>query len=400
MGTIATKWYEFRMGGIPQYNSATNAAGQMVNILDALLVDGFNTLTVDSVVVASNVATVTRSAGSMTGFLNRQVIEIAGATPSSLNGQWRVVQVVSATQIKFSCPGVADGAASGTITIKTPGLGWERAFTGTNKRVYRSLNVNSPGSCYRIDDTPATGSLDTWIRAYGAMSYVDTGTENWCDFSNSGYAQFARLAMVSGTANTPYFAFGDDRTFWLVGPARQANSQAWGIARGFGDYDSFLLNDNRNEFVAATPSSGGYVFFIPAWMAQTRSPEVKARIRQSALGVSGPEFYGVPSPQQASGRDTTGLPWPSTVHNEIVITDCLMREVATGGNPLRGKLRGVFWCCTATPLLDTGQEIQFVDSVVGMEGRSFAVMYNTQAASNTDYSMVAGRVLFDVTGPW
>lgn len=389
----AVKWYSHAMQGLPAQSTANkNVAGTAITLLDAILVDGFNLVTVDSVVVNNNIATVTRSAGL--NYLAYQVIEIAGATPSALNGQWRVESVNPGTNsLTFATSGISNQTATGTITIKTPSLGWERVFTDTNKRVYRSPNEDSPRSYFQIDDTSTTNDASLGgVNAYGSMTDVNTGLDQW----HAG----ATSIGIPRNYGYEWFACGDDRTFWIHARGYFAyNAQVYSNVWGFGDYISLKPNDAYNEFVALarayngnngwggsfTQAGGWGIFFDVGRVIRRGNPGYAVR----ADGVS---QVG----QIVSGY--SGLPFPSSVGNNIVVTDALIREEGAGGNPVRGKCRGLYWVMSNQPFASSWSP-SFVDGVVGLEGRRCAVVY-LQTNNTSNYSLVSGRALLDITGPW
>ena len=64
----------------------TGQVGSLIALLDALLINGFGSITLTSLVVAGGVATATATAH---GFPVNSVLFLAGATPSGLNGEKR-----------------------------------------------------------------------------------------------------------------------------------------------------------------------------------------------------------------------------------------------------------------------------------------------------------------------
>jgi len=107
--------------------------GALISLLDALLVTGFGLRTATSVVVAGGVATVTLSSNALNANLLHSVILVDGvaAPMADLNGEQRVT-AASTTTLQFATA-VADGTATGTITVKSAPAGWEKLYSGTNK---------------------------------------------------------------------------------------------------------------------------------------------------------------------------------------------------------------------------------------------------------------------------
>jgi len=115
------KWARSDMPGAPVL---TRAAGSMTALLDALLVDGWGLQAATSVVVASGVATATFAADHAAAM--HSVVEVAGATGSytDLNGEQKIT-VANSNTLKWATA-LPDGTATGSITVKMAGGGWER----------------------------------------------------------------------------------------------------------------------------------------------------------------------------------------------------------------------------------------------------------------------------------
>jgi hypothetical protein len=135
MTDTTVKHFDSTMTGAP---TLANVAGNLLAVLDACLVDGFGLKTVDSLVVAGGIATATIATGHSARV--NAVVLIAGATPSGLNGEKRVISTTTNTVV-FDATGITDQTATGTITLKIAPAGWVKAFTGTNKTAYKSGNV-------------------------------------------------------------------------------------------------------------------------------------------------------------------------------------------------------------------------------------------------------------------
>lgn len=227
------RFYDSTMSGAP---SLSGTAGALIGVLDGCLVDGFGSVTVNSLVVASNVATATVSAGHQFAMIGTTgpVIRIAGASPAGLNGDWRIT-VTSATTFTFTTTGISDQSATGTITAKRAPAGFSKAFTGTNKAAYRSdIIVGSRLYC-RIDDNYTTYSR---IRGYETMSDVDTGTGLFptdAQISGGGYVYKA------SAANRAWSLFSDGRIVYFFCDAAGSNYFYGGFV--FGDIDSYVAGD-------------------------------------------------------------------------------------------------------------------------------------------------------------
>ena len=101
----------------------SGTAGALSTLLKTYLVDGRGSGAVATLAVAAGIATATYSAGHP--FAEGSVGEFAGATPSGLNGQKRILSVAT-NSVTFDATGVADGAATGSITSKLASAGWQQ----------------------------------------------------------------------------------------------------------------------------------------------------------------------------------------------------------------------------------------------------------------------------------
>lgn len=158
------------MTGAP---ALTSANGQIINLLTACLVNGFNTQSVSSATASGGVVTFNFAAGP--GFSALDTVTIAGATNSTVNGQFRT-QSASGNQVLVAIPGVPDGAVTGTITMKFSPLGWTRPYTGTNLAVYRQGGASTTKRFLRIYDGETLTAGRFRARGYENMTAVSTGT--------------------------------------------------------------------------------------------------------------------------------------------------------------------------------------------------------------------------------
>ena len=114
--------------------------GRMITLLDAVLVNGYNTVNVASITRDSSIATVTTA--SAHGFDTGDIVLIAGANQTPYNAEFKVT-VTSATTFTFAVTGEPASPATGTITCKRAPAGFSKAFAGANKAVYRSNDLSS-----------------------------------------------------------------------------------------------------------------------------------------------------------------------------------------------------------------------------------------------------------------
>lgn len=232
MTDTTVKYFDSSMSGAPYMSGES---GQLLAVLDACLVNGFGSVTLDSLVIASNVATGTVSAGhnfAMVGTAG-PVISIEGATPSGLNGQWRIASVPGSTTFTFATSGISDQTATGTITAERAAAGWAKTYTGTNKAAYSRTALAASAMLLRVDDSP---ELFPTLIMYETMSDVDTGTGL---APTSGSVYFAKSNTISSTQRL-WALYGDDRAFYLFS---KANGTSWTGAMMFGDIKPYKSSD-------------------------------------------------------------------------------------------------------------------------------------------------------------
>lgn len=239
MPDTTVKYFHSSMSGAP---TLSGSAGSLITVLDACLVNGFSSVTLDSLVVSGNVATGTKSTGhnlTMIGTVG-PVVRIAGATPSGLNGDWRLASVPNNTTFTFATTGISDQTASGTITAKRAPAGFEKAFTGTNKAAYRSLNAAGTQLYLRLDDTGTTAATAIM---YEAMSDIDTGT---------GLSPTSGSVTWAKGSSLPWAIFADDRAVYLL--TNNTNGMF------FGDIASFLSPDPYGAALIGSSVGSTYTY--------------------------------------------------------------------------------------------------------------------------------------------
>lgn len=378
--------------GAPTLN---NAAGTIISVLDACLVNGFNSKSVTSIVVVSNVATVTCTSHGFVAVPGKYV-EIAGATPSGLNGMKLLTAVTNANTFTFAAPGISDQTATGTITAKRAAIGWGKAFSGTNKAAYRSADVAGTRLYLRIDDTNtgAATATDARVVMYESMSDVDTGTAANPPTSFIGQGLFWNKGVNSATAKT-WVVVGDGRLFYLF--TQSASTTANLIAVVFGDIVSYRAADAygcmlTGASAAYSGASGASLVLLntPVGTAPTTFAQCLARIA-SATGSSvraATVMGGIVG--QTIGHQSGNIVFPSPVDNGLVfVRPILIAEEGAGfGHPIRGELPGLL-----APL--AGLPFTHLDVVTGLTGLTGSIlMIGTSSSGNP------GRVALDISNAW
>jgi len=367
----SVRYYESTMSGAP---SLSGTAGALIGVLDACLVNGFGSVTVNSLVVASDVATATVSAGhqfTMQGTTG-PVIEISGANPSGLNGEWRVT-VTSSTTFTFVTSGISDQTATGTISAKRAPAGFSKAFSGTGMEAYRSDDITGTRLYLRIDDTYG---MYARIRGYEGMTDVNTGTFLFptdAQISGGGYVWKSNAAS---SVTRPWALYTDGRMIYFVCDTQLNTFWAGGFV--FGDVDSYAASDTFGCLLlcsgTATGSLGLHLLgntsnaFWARSYTQLDSDPLVSRYSHGKTTYLGFGAQAYPAP-----ADTHLHLWPV--------------ECWEGTTLARGMMPGLW-----NPIHDSDTPNGLiVDDIPNLPGRTLKV----QTINNTAYECA-----IDLTGPW
>lgn len=387
------KYFHSSMIGSPV---VSGSQGSLVAMLDACLVNGFGLKTVDTLVVAGGVATANISTGHSA--IQYCVVEISGATPAGLNGQKRAT-VVGTNTVSFDATGISDQTATGTITLKIAGAGWEKAFAGTNKAVYRSPDIAGPRHYFRFDDT---GTYACKVRGFETLTDIDTGTGLFPDATSAVNGTFfvrSGLAHPSTTAKD-WFVIANDKFVFVGNRGYQPGTTYPFVVAGFGQFKSRKSGDAyrslvRGNVASDNAGSTGELENIAYSSTGAASYSTVARdytglggniapIISTLIRFSGSSF--------ASGNGS--VPYPNPADYGLLLSKMTIQD--NGTYVLRGELPGVLaspqsllnrFCPNAsTPV--------FVTDVPDLPGRILVAI--PSAYSSTSY----GITFFDITGPW
>lgn len=393
---------------MPGASVLSGTAGALIAILDACLVDGFGLKTVDSVVVADGVATMTISTG-MT-FEADAVVLIDGITggAAALNGDQRLLSVAGNTAT-FDAAGVSDQTATGTISAKMSPLGWQKVFSGTNVAVYKPTDPTALGMYLRVDDT---GTTSARVIGYEAMSDINTGTGPYpasVQLSNGGHWEKSSAASTSARN---WCIVGDGRGFfyWMV-PTASTSVNSQGTLRGVTDLiprrssDAYAAILNANSSIATYTSVSDPIDLSTALGQSTvrgcYMPRAQSALGAAVLGVQfGESKRGVATVSSAlySGHPVSSAPpYPNPADNGLDLERLLVCDPDLG---VRGTVPG---------LLHITQDIGFnfssfdkLDGQGSLLGRKLLCLrvgsqYST-AQNSTSYYY--GAIFIDITGDW
>lgn len=351
---VSVKWFTSTMSGAP------GLSANLLGVLDACLVNGFGSVTLDSLVVSGGVATATKSAGH--NFLDHTVILIADATPAGLNGEKRIVRV-SNTVFTFDATGISNQTATGTITAKMAPAGWTQEFTGTNKAVYARSGA---ATAMRLRVNQANSATYASLLMYESMTDVDTG---------SG----ASATYYAYQGNTQWLLLADSRLLYFFSNGTLSGG-LWYGGFSFGDIDSYRPIDAYGCWLLArTDQNTGLNLGV-----LTTSSGVLCRGYSQAGGNIASTCYSGGKTDNGGYTGRGSGAYPSPIDNGFHAWPIEVWE--TDG--ARGILPGV-WNSKHTA--GAVPQATIIDGFPEAGGKRLRVDY-----LNNGYSSVA----LDLTGPW
>lgn len=382
MPDTGVRYFDSTMAGAP---ALSGTVGTLIGVLDACLKDGFGAATLNSLVVAGNVATGTVNAGhgfAMIGGAVGPVIRIAGATPSALNGDWRIASVPSGTTFTFATAGIGDQTATGTITAKRAPLGFSKVFSGTNKAAYRADDAASSRLYLRVADDGAGAANYARVRGYETMSDVDTGAGPYpTDAQVSGGLYWGKSSAANATARAwrlvgdsqgfAFFVNQDGAGNWINGAWMDIPSEKAGDA-----YRTLLIGGTTAAIASmgnlhSINATAGH--YLPRSYTQTGA-SIAAQKATHLIMTLGMSYQG------------SGSAYPALPGGQFY---CAPVDVWESNTLLRGALPGIYCPLHPAPSLVDGS---FQTNVSGLDGRTLLVQRMVNAG--------AYACAIDLTGPW
>jgi hypothetical protein len=366
--------------GAPTLNGT---AGALITVLDALLVNGYNSKTI----------TITRSGATATanctshGFNAMQTVLISGADQAEYNGEFKILAITDANNFTFTVSGSPATPATGTITCVVAPLGWTKTYSGTNKAAYRQKSGTNQ-FYLRVDDSNAQNSQ---FRGYEAMTDVDTGTGPFpttAQFALGSGLYFYKSITADATARTWKF-WSNGKIFYFQGVHGTSAPRSNFI--GFGDFHSYLAGDVYNTIVlgevTASNVSASSFTTLSSSMANTRTG---AYIPRNYANTAGAILVHIGSTDYNSGGATQisvgNMTYPNPISGGAVLHRIRIGETAVAS--ARGLLPGLWTLAHSKPFNDG-------DTFSGAAGTDMAGM--SFEYSNAYNSTSGGAPVFETT---
>lgn len=368
----------------------SGTAGALSTLLKTYLVDGRGSGAVATLNVTAGVATATYSAGHP--FAVGSVGEFAGATPSGLNGQKRILSVAT-NSVTFDATGVADGAATGSITSKLASAGWQQVFSATNVTCLKPTVVEATGCVLRVDDT---GTTNARVRAYEAMTDAATGVGPTPLESQLAGGLFWPKSSVANATARPWIVIADGRGVYLAvdptGTGRYTLTYSGDIASlKSGDAYGYLLTGNQADQTNTSSVPDGCVGYSHR-SARTGAYLVRAHTaigQSTAVQRLGAHHNGSTADVYAGTAGYSAGTYPNGPNNGLMTGALELHALG-----IRGTLPGLLH-----PVQDCGNAFAtgaIVDGTGDLAGRRLMAIRTAPPAG----AVVAGTVFIDVTGPW
>ncbi|MFJ1255968.1 hypothetical protein [Cupriavidus sp. CuC1] len=367
-------------------------AGALIGVLDGCLLNGWGLKSVDSLVVAGNVATVTINAGH--SFELGSTALIAGATPSGLNGDKKVLSVTT-TQITFDATGVSNQTATGSITAKVSPLGWAKPFSGTNLAAYASNDPGSYGMFLRVDDT---GTTDGRVVGYESMTDINTGSGAFPTAAQLSGGMYAGKSYQANSTARNWILVGDERFFYLW---VETDITFAGLMWAFGDLPSFSASDvwcstlsaqNVSQVAYAGQSTVECVSYSNT-VAQSYMPRTSygqpGAVKTQRLGGM---CWTTAAASGTSAYSSSVLKFPNNADNTLLLSPVYM--VTGGQQGLRGRYPGYYHCPQDLTQANINHRDRY-SSMPDVPGRvGLMLRHGGPGFSPSGYSVL------DITGPW
>lgn len=374
----------------PGASALSGTAGSQLDIVKTCLVDGRGAGAVATLVVAAGIATANYAAGHP--FAVGSVGLFAGATPVELNGEKRILSA-STNAVTFAAPGVADGAATGSITSKLAAAGWQQLYAGTNMAALKPSVVEATGCVLRIDDT---GTLNARVRAFEAMTDVSSGVGlTPMESQVAGGLYWPKSSSANATAR-PWIVIADERGFYLAvdptGTGRYTLTYSGDIASlKSGDAYGYLLTGNQADQTNTSSVPDGCVGYSHR-SARTGAYLVRAHTaigQSTAVQRLGAHHNGSTADVYAGTPGYSVGTYPNGPNNGLMTGALELHALG-----IRGTLPGLLH-----PVQDLGNAFEtgaIVDGTDDLAGHRLMAIRVAPPAG----AVVAGTVFIDVTGPW
>lgn len=395
---MAIKVFHAGQAGAPQLSGAN---GSLITVLNAVLVNGYNTVSISSITRVGATATVTTATAHGLSTGDSALISGAGQADYNIDA---VVSVVDATHFTYAVANSPTTPATGTISMVRAPAGFDKVYNATNQAVYRSKDTSGSRPYLQIidDGSTAGGAREAKTRGFLTMTDVATGSEPFPTVAQYANGLMTYKSDSVSAAARPWVLITDGKTIYFQACMNQAptSMQAsggylWWMA--FGDIISTRASDPYTAFLAACHAANRQVdgstganhngLFVPA--VRTSNPTSgSCYIVRSFTQTTGAAIMN----QMGHGWDQLALGslgifgYPHQPDNGFMLTPLLCMQ----GGVMRGKMPGVYEPLQGRVL----NQFDIIENVEGYAGRKFMALWGQNASSTS----TTGMLMFDITG--
>jgi hypothetical protein len=315
--------------------SLSGTAGDLTTLLDALLVNGYNSRTV----------TITRTGTTATinftghGWRNGQILTVSGANESDYNITARCTYI-DANNVSIQVANSPATPATGTITCKVASAGWSIAYTATNKRAYR-MPAGTNQFYLRVDDSGTGSASYARVVFYETMSDIDTGTNPMPTTANVSGGGYIHKSSAASATTREYRFYTNGK---IVHGVIRSNGTYW-TRYSFGDIKSYkagdayacylrtgvTTNDYQSPDGLATNTIVTFAGVVQEWFQRSHT--------QSGGSIRAYPFNIMKTTSSNTGGSSGSWPYPSVIEGGMFMVPLFVNEETSNSGP-RGVIPG------------------------------------------------------------
>jgi len=393
-------------------------AGDLINLLDAVLINGFGEKQIDHLTSVDFTATATIDAGH--SYKNGDILRISGADQDVYNGDY-VIYNCNDTEFSYTLLYSNSVVATGIVKCKISPLGWTSSLSGENKKVYSPnlsfgkniyfrVEDNGENSLYEDGNSFAFGTQVATIEVYESMLDINNGIPE-IDYRRQYILKDWDIS--SGHDPQPWVIIGNDKCFYLLISPNHTNPLQLCFDLYFlGEFKSFAPNDNFNFGCfgrKATIENGIPYITQPLTSDSQNNYPILSKIYDIGLQIENQDYTGGVILKDYSGtitrnamRLTSGAPGTSQIDSWSAIDSSAVPlnlcDNAVYYHPIyileeygyRGILPGAYCCLQRLDCsTEGGKRKQDLITIDGIERQIMSWI-----------GINDGAYSFDITGPW
>jgi hypothetical protein len=323
--------------------TALTTAGAITSILDAILIDGYNSVSGVTVTRSGTTATFTKTAhgfgtvGGNTAQLAGVIVTVAGFTQTEYNVTGPIFNVTANTwDMTVSGSPATPGTTAGTTTakrapMKWSGNAWTTSYTASNKRVYRQP-TGTNGFYLYIDNNQTRSAAQADVLGFEAATGMGTGTGQFPHALALSANNIKSTLYLATTGGNKWIAIGNGRLFYLLLYSQGANSLPTCLA--FGDFRSVRSGDAFNTLLAAatTDTNTGDLMWSHGGLATGTGTAGHTLARQWHQQGSAQSFAKcIDGPSSSTGGVPNVIPIPNPADNALYFYPLLVIENGVTG---------------------------------------------------------------------